>query len=1202
MAVFTAEDADYFFGRDDLTRALVDRVSAQITAGGPLVVTGPSGSGKSSLLRAGLIATLRRTTDTEVTLLTPGPDPVGTLAARLAHLDGSRPADLRARLENDPDALRSLVAGTIGDGQAVIVVDQFEELFTACADERQRQIFIQALHALCRQCAVPSDEPTASAHVSCESVGVVLGLRADFFGHCAAYQELLPALEHAMVVGPMSSAQLRQAIEGPARRAGLTLEPGLVELILQDLGTNPDTDGDDRSDTAAGVLPLLSHALLVTWQHRHGRMLTMTGYRATGGIYRALARTADTTLEHLDLGGRAIARQMLTRLVGLGDGQDDTRRIVPLVELLPGPESAEYRKARQVLDRFVKARLLTVDAGTVQLAHEALIRAWPQLRLWIDTDRSSLLVYQQLSQDAAEWHRHDRDPAYLYQGTRLANAQQAVALWQTDPGRYPALSGTARDFLNASEATANRRTRRRRLTVGATAVSLVLALTGAGTAGKLAADAATERARSLSRLLAAQSESVAAVNIRLARQLATAAWDLAQTDEARVSLIRAFISPERAVLTHRTGLVSAIAFSPDGTQLVTAGDDRTVRLWQMPSGEHIATLNGHTAPVRRLAFNPDGTQLVTAGDDRTVRLWQVPSGEHIATLNGHTAPVRRLAFNPDGTQLVTVGDDGTIRLWQMPSGKRVATLRHRLGFVNDVDFSPKGSQLATADGDRTVRLREVPSGEPIAALTGHTEPVRKVAFSPKGTYLATVGDDHTVRLWDTATRKTHVSLTGHRDFVAAVAFSHDETQLATAEGDGTVHLWEVLSGELITTLTGHTGAVRAIAFSPDGTHLATAGHDGTIRLWDISLSKAVVFDAHGDYVHAIAFSHDATKLATAGDDGTARLWEVPSGRRITTLTGHTGPVLAVAFSPDGKVVATAGSDSTTRLWDAHSGTHITTLNGHAGPIRKIAFSPKGPHLATAGDDGTTRLWEVPSGRRITTLTGHTGPVLAVAFSPDGKVVATAGSDSTTRLWDAHSGTHITTLNGHAGPIRKIAFSPKGPHLATAGDDGTTRLWEVPSGKLIATRIQHVRDIAFSPRGTHLATVGLDHTARLWEVPSGKLVAALTGHTKSVNNVAFNPKGTHLATVGDDGTARLWEVPSGKLIATLTGHTKYVNIVAFSPEGTHLATASSVATIRIWNVNLPPDPFRAVCGLVGDPMTRQDWARYVPEEPYRRVCP
>ncbi len=1252
LAAFTADDADYFFGREELTRTLVDRVVEQATTGDPLVVIGPSGSGKSSLLRAGLIATLRRSPGTEVILLTPGPDPLGALAARLAHLEGSHTADLRARLEKDPAVLRQVVTDALDGRQAVIIVDQFEELFTVCGDERQRQIFIQALHVL--SCRPAGDRGNATATPPTGSDGaavttgarpaavVVLGVRSDFFGHCARYRKLVPVLEHPVVVGPMSPTQLRQAIEGPARQAGLSLEPGLVDLILQDLGTEPvEADGADRGVTEVGVLPLLSHALLVTWQHREGRMLTMAGYRATGGIHRALARTADATLEQLDLGARAIARQMLTRLVRLGDGRDDTRRVMSLDELLPGRESAQYRKARQVLDRFVKARLLTVDANAVQLAHEALIRAWPQLRLWIDTDRSTLLVHQALSQDAAEWHRHDRDPAYLYQGTRLAAAQQAAALWQADPERYPGLTATTRDFLHASEVAAHRQARRRRLTIIALTVSLVAALAGVGTTAKLAVDAAEESRRSLSRQLAAQSELVADTNIRLARQLATAAWHIAQNDEARVSLLKAFLSPARAVLGDHVGHVQALAFSPDGTRLVTADQEGSVRLWEVPSGKPIATLTGHARPVTDLAFSPDGSHLVTS-DGSAVRIWKAHSTKPVTVLTGHTGPVLDVAFSPDGTHLATAGSDRTVRLWEVPSGRPIATLTGHTGAVSSVHFAPNGSHLATSDGS-AVRIWKAHSTNPPTVLTGHTGPIYDVAFSPDGTHLATAGNDRTVRLWEVPSGKPIATLTGHTDVVDSVAFAPNGSLLATAGADGGTRLWEMPSGKPIATLTGHarpvtdlvfspdgsrlatagedhrirlwdirSGApistfnpdsslVYRLAFSPDGTLLASAGHDGTARLWDMTMGSAITFRGHTHPPLTVAFYPDGSHLRTTNHDGTAHIWAVPSGTPIATLTDRGKPVVTLSFSPDGTRLATAGDDGTVRLWDAPSGNPAAVLAGHDRAVRRLAFGPDGTRLATAGDDRTVRLWELHSGKQTAVLPQAT---IDLAFSPDGSLLATADEGGAVRLWDAPSGKALATLPGHTRPVADLAFSPDGSLLATADEGGAVRLWDAPSGKALATFPAHtgsVRAVEFSPDGSRLVTAHTDGTAELWDVRSGKAIATLPGHTEAVLAVSFAPGGSLLATAGADGTVRLWDTATGKDLITLIGHTEPVSALAFSHDGSQLATGSDDLTIRIWNVKLPDDPFLAVCTLIESPMKKEEWTHYLPNVPYHTVC-
>ncbi|GIH61991.1 caspase, EACC1-associated type [Microbispora siamensis] len=1236
LAAYEPEDAEYFFGRAELTNVLVDRVAAQVTARGPLVVTGPSGSGKSSVLRAGLILALRRSSRTEVILMTPGADPVGTLVARFARLTDANPADLRERVEREPAALDGVVREAMGDRQAVILVDQFEEMFTACPDERQQRIFVRALHALCRRPAGPVDTLAEEPAGEAPAAVVVIGVRADFFGHCAAHPELVPALEHAVVVSPMTPRQLRQAMEVPARRAGLVFEPGLIELLLDDIGTG---SSEHAAPAGAAVLPLLSHALRVTWERREGRTLTMAGYRAAGRIYGALARTADAALDQLDPPERQVARRMFTRLVRVGEGQDDTRRTLPSADLLPPARSPRYATARRVLDHFVRARLLTVDADAVQIAHEALIRSWPQLRRWIEADRATLLIHQQLSEDAAEWRRHDRDPAYLYRSTRLAAARQASQVWRDDPGRYPPLPDVAWRFLEASRSAEDRRTRRGRRTMVALAALLSLTLVGAGTAGVLAVRAAKESADSLSRQLAAQSESVGDSDITLSRQLSTAAWHISHTQEARLSMLKALLSPQRAMLTEdyssvantTVGQVTAMRFLPGGSRLVTQMYER-IKVWDAVTGrENRLPGVDHASAI---LYDSEGFRLVAQGEDRATRLLDGKTGRAISTLDGLTAP-NAVVVSSDSSRFASK-EDNTIRVWEGKTGKALATVKGKS--LREFRLNPDGSRVATSDGDSASRLWDAASGKGIATLGRFEDPFM---FSPDGSRLATVGLGGVALLRDGRTGKLVATLGSSGGGETPLGFTFDSSRLITAGSDNSVRLRDGKTGKAVAVLNGHNGPVNWITSSPDSSRLATAGSDNTIRLWDGKTGRAVaVLTGHNGPVNVVAFSPSGFRLASGSSDNTVRVWDVGTASAIAVLRGHIGPVTRVEFSPDGSLLATSGDDWTGRLWNVALG-EATTL-GQRGSVTAVAFTSDGSRLAALSDriwmwdlargsvigsmgdseadaiafnesrsrlvivgrQGEARLWDVSASKEIGTLDlGQSVRRAAINNGSRLAFVPRAG-DHAVHLWDVARSREIAAL-GHEYGVDALAFSPDGSRLATA-DGYDIRLWDANTGKAITSfsgdEAHYVNAVAFSPDGSLLVTAGDDTTVRVWDVATGEVVAVLTGHTGPVKAVAFSDDGAHLATAGDDTTVRVWDVASREVVAVFTGHTGPVKAVAFSPDGSRLATAGEDTTIRVWNIDLPPDPFSAVCALTDTPMSEADWARYLGDTPYRKVCP
>ncbi|WP_190137935.1 WD40 repeat domain-containing protein [Streptomyces longispororuber] len=1115
LARFEAGDSDRFFGRDRLTGDLLHLVREQRL----VTVFGPSGSGKSSLLRAGLIPRLRQA----------GPGAPRTAAIRIL-TPGPRPAQTHGHL----------LGPAAGEGETWLVVDQFEEVFTLCHDAEERERFIGELLA--------ARDPD-------RRLRVVLGVRADFYGHCLQHRELAGAVrDAALPVVPMSPAELREAIVKPAAAQGLLVERALTARLIEETAAEP------------GGLPLTSHALLETWRRREGRTLTMAAYEASGEVAGALARTAEELYTGLPAGQREVARRVLLRLVTPGDGVPDTRRPVPRAEL-------DAAGATDVLDRLARARLLTLDHDTVDLAHEAVITGWPRLRAWLDEDRERLRCHRRLTEAAAAWRELGHDAGALYRGTRLATAEEHFP----DAHEHPELTPLERDFLTASltardreQRAAARVTRRLRRFAAALSVLLVLVLAAGLTAWRESRDSARERDRARaaqrvaqSRQLAAQSAALLGSDPDRAALLAVRAHRTAPTPEAASSLYAAAELPLRYRFTADGGPVLAVAYSPTGDTLATGGAGGTVRLWDGATGRARADLTGHGGEVYSVAFSPDGRTLAVGGGAR-VRLWEVATGTVRTTLTGRGDTAATLAFSPDGKTLATGGDDGTVRLWNTVTGKARATLTGHQGEVSGIAFHRDGRTLATSSADRTVRLWDTATGRGRATLTGHRGEVSAVAFSRDGRTLATTGYDRTARLWDVATRRTRAVLTGHAAEVSAAAFGPDGRTLATSSADRTVRLWNTATGRTRTVLTGHTAAVSGVAFSRDGRTLATSGYDRTVRLWDT----------------APRTPH-------------------------TTLTGHTAPVSLVVPGPDGTTLATGGADGTVRLWNTATGRTRAVLKDRAGPVLAAAFSRDARTLTTVDDAQRVRRWDVATGERRAASGDRTDVLAAAAISPDGRTLATLVEQQTVRLWDRAAERTRAELR-HSAAVLALAFNDDGRLLATGGADGTVRLWNTATGRVRATLGGHpdaVEATAFSRDGRLLATGGADGAVRLWNTATGRTRAVLTDRTGPVLAVAFSPDGRTLASGGADGTVRLWDTATGRVRARLAGHTESVRAVAFGPGGRTLVTGGEDRTARLYRPDLPtpPEAVRRICRALGNGPAGQEDGSPLPTGPRNRAC-
>ncbi|WP_217213381.1 helix-turn-helix domain-containing protein [Streptomyces sp. AC550_RSS872] len=1115
LARFETGDSALFFGREELTADLVGLLRRRRFA----AVFGPSGSGKSSLLRAGLIPLLRQAREPDlrpaaIRILTPGEHPARTHASLFT----------------------SAVPGEGGAGaDTFVIVDQFEEVFTLCHDPAERARFIDLL---------------LSARRPESRLRVLVAVRGDFYGRCAEHRELADALRDAnLLTVAMTPAELRDAVVKPATAAGLIVERALTARLVKEV-----TD-------APGGLPLLSHALLETWRRRRGKTLTLAGYEAAGCLDDAISKTAEEVYGRFTEGQAAAARRVLLRLVVPGDGTPDTRRPVERAEL----SGIGREDTAEVLEAFAAARLLILDGDTVEMGHEALITAWPRLRGWIEDDRERLRTHRSLTEAAHAWQELGREKGALYRGSRLVVAREHFGGASRDD-----LTDLERAFLDAGRDHELRGRRRYRLMLTAVTTALCLALVAAGLAVRQWQSAVTAQELARSRQLAAQSGALLEADPDRAALLAVQAYRTSPTREATTALYAAAALPLRGRLVSGTEPVHSIALSPDGRTLAAHSGDGTVRIWDLPAGRLRQTFTGHDV-IEVMGFSPDGRALAVTravGAAATLDLWDPVAGRKTGTFTVPDGSVRGVDFSPDG-RTVAVSSLAAVRVWDVATGR----LRHSFTGLWDLEavaFGPDGRTVAAVGFDGRVRVWDLVTGRIRSTHDGRAEG-EGVVFSPDGRTYAAVRGDGSVQLRDVAdgmVRRTIRDAAGGR---GQVVFAPDGRTLAVASRQDTVRVWDTASGAAAraAVTAGHRGrGVMTVALGPDGRTLVTSSNlDPDVRVHRMPADRpqTTLRGAAGTSVTEVAFSPDGHSVATVGHGlpgrASVELWAAGTGGREAALALDTDVMLQgkglpvsvsrpgdVGFGPDGRALAARSrGKGVIEVRDVATGR--LRLSRAWGAVDEVAFSPDGTRLAVVGSEGWVRIWHLATGAVHTVRTGDGEPVRAVAFAPDGRtlaVVSIEGGDEPVALLDAATGrTRHTIRPGARGPL-SLAFSPDGTTLATTSGR-SVRTWDAQTGELLGSFSAgtEVASAALSSDGRTLATAGAGGV-RLWDLSTGR--TRITLPTRSPEAVAFSPDGRTLA-VGTGDSVELWKVELPDQAGAIHDIEEAIGTAHSAPSGT-----------------------------------------------------
>ena len=1234
LQFFDVDHAPFYFGREALIGWLLNEIKltpALKKENRFLGIVGPSGCGKSSLARAGLIASLKNNAIKDsskwpIAIFRPGTAPLENLAIALSSAINSNNSDAMSvlrlieamRADKRGLHLTSLLAmrDMSPDSRLVLLVDQFEELFSFVHDEQLRESIIENLFY-----------PTS---INEGKIIVILTLRSDFYSECVHYPALAAALsEHQILIGPMTDHELLMAIEKPAFLVGCEYEAGLSEAILQDIKMQP------------GGLPFLQYSLLRLWDNREGRKLTHEAYKNIGRVQGALEQHAEEVYNRLNQEEKNLCRRILLRLTQTGHSADVVKCQAKLTEIISNEK--EKSKIEPIINLLAgpDVRLLTIESNIedkheriIEISHEAIIKGWKRLNNWLDEDKEFLLWRQRLRTALIEWRRTNHDDSSLLRGIQLNEGER----WFME--RPDELNEDEREFIqksiNLRKHLRSARNRLRRRITFSLVTGLVVTLILASVAGvfwkraknqleitiasKMATQAELVRLQSpdliersvllaaeslrrspslegdqvlrrgikqLPRIIATEKIEFPVMDIALSYDddfLVIAGWDtnlkvIEITSQTEINKIPFKAMADQVALSRNSHYLAASeligeSMSRESQGFVTTNSKGHVSVWKTNTNDSL--IISEEIPVTEMSFDYSSRFLAIACSDSMVRVWDVVNQKEIVRIP-HDSPVKDVAFSPDGAYLAIVSSDNIVRIWDFIKGEEFTKIECDYDLL-ETSFSPDGNLLATGDSRSKAQIWELSTKMEIATLP-HNGPVGNLVFSPNSKYLATTSGQ-VARLWSIYGSKELMRVS-HPAFLRSIAYSSSGNFIVSASFDGTIRIWEPVE-TLKSSFMEYQSKITGVKFSPNGLYLTTFCADGIAHIWDLQKTELSLQFRYNNNFNTVSYSPSGNYMASSADN-VLRIYDMNDYQEINQIPFE-GRVNAVAFSPDGEFIVAANNDTTLRLFEL-SGKQITRIKCE-NIINNIAFGLSRDFLAAGSDSSSISCWDIGKEREIW-RNKYENKILDINFCGDGKYVMVAENGPSVQVFKSDDGLEIAQID-HGSYIWSAAVSPEGKYIATCG--GITGYSPFYPGGIL-------EGITFSSEArSEILTVGI--ASKIWNLKTGNLITELN-HENYVTDLVFSPDGQFLATSSRDKTTRIWSVANWQETARLNQEST-VWAIAFSPDGKYLATAAEDRTVRIWPWH-SSEMISEACSRLSRNLSWNEWQKYFPGEEYNKTC-